>query len=146
MLIRAMLDGGIFAALLPPLATVAAPLFGASAGTVPHPIALALAWIAGVLIGAIPMVLIAVAFMAPLASFFAWPLYKRGVKSYATYIALGALVGFPAPLLLALSLRLSAGFDLSQFLFIGWFVISSAFGGWSFADQLSRQITPLQSA
>src|SRR5262245_36844509 len=88
MLARSMLDGGILASLLPPLAVVASPLFGSTPGSVPHPFGLALSWVAGVFYGSIAMALIAVVLIAPLASLFAWPVYRRGVKSYAVYIAL----------------------------------------------------------
>ena len=146
MLARSVFDGAILAALLPPLAIVAAPLFGGGADSVPSPIGLILAMIPAVFIGSIVVMLIAVAIMAPLAALFAWPLYRRGVKSYAVYIALGALVGILTPLLLALMFSAPIEGDRSQLLFVAWFVVSSAFGGWSFADQLSRQTNPANGA
>lgn len=141
MLASSMIDGGIFASLLVPLALVASPLFGYNASSVPHPLALLLSWGVGVLYGFIPVGLIALALMAPLAVLFARPVYRRGFKSHAVYIALGALVGLLTPLALVLICRLEVIVDSSLLLLVGWFVVSSAFGGWSFADRLSRQIT-----
>jgi len=139
MLARSVIDGAILAAMLPPLAVVASPLFGASAGSIPNPFELTASWLGGVLYLAIPMMLIAVGFMVPLAMMFGWPLYRRGVKSHAIYIAVGALVGILTPLLLALIFGVRLEAETSKLLFVAWFVVSTAFGGWSFADRLSRQ-------
>ena len=146
MLARAVFDGGILASLLPALAIVAAPLFGASPNWVPSPFQLFVTWFFGLIYLAVFWMTVAVAIMAPIAALLAWPAYRRGAKSYTTYITLGAFVGLLTPLLLVLIFRVPVPAHVTSLPFIAWFVVSSAFGGWSFADQLSRQVRPERAA
>lgn len=146
MLAKAFLHGGLFGLALQ-LAYVRAMQLWTAPPSWPGHVPLE-AFVLGMLsysaLTGVVITFIGVAFMAPTTGLLTWPLYRRGVKSYAAYITIGVIVGLLTALAVR-SLLLGGMPDGVPQVFDAWIAASSAFGGWSFAHQLSRQIKPQRS-
>lgn len=100
------------------------------------------------LVVAVPVLIVCLVFVLPIASLLAWRPYLHGDRSYLTYVMLGIIAALPVLLPLALFYmghgdygRGDFGTTLLDFLFgpIGiWVAVSGGFSGWSFARQINK--------
>jgi hypothetical protein len=94
-----------------------------------------------VAVGTAVVAAIAAVVTAPLAAFFAWPLYRDGVRAYSAYALAGAVASLPIPIVLQLpnGAIFDPGRILTSVAYLGWFAASGAFGGVMAARAMRRK-------